>query len=191
MMLPTVRSHSSSTACRRAASTCCNAILAPACCSSFSSAKRSGRADTPHHACSPAAVVRLHQYDYYGTAVLLRIPKSAVWRGFRPCFGFRRRAFAIPKKAGGPFFGIVDRILLWITCGGGDALVGRRSASTCSRDGKGASGQHQVVRDLLEGVGPPPGRPWRNAPSDWLTRAQVVGVRLHGLERCRGSSCGT
>src|SRR3546814_3546610 len=30
--------------------------------------------------------------------VLLRNPKRAVRRGFRPCFGFRRRARSIPKK---------------------------------------------------------------------------------------------
>jgi hypothetical protein len=46
--------------------------------------------------------------------VLLRIPKRAVWRGFRPCFGFRRGRSPFRRRLG-PFFGIVDRVLLWIT----------------------------------------------------------------------------
>ena len=47
--------------------------------------------------------------------VLLRNPKRAVRRGFRPCFGFRRRAPSIPKKGLLAFFGFVVRTLLWIT----------------------------------------------------------------------------
>ena len=47
--------------------------------------------------------------------VLLRNPKRAVRRGFRPCFGFRRRARAIPKQGFLAFFGFVVRTLLWIT----------------------------------------------------------------------------
>src|SRR3546814_8160200 len=47
--------------------------------------------------------------------VLLRNPKRAVRRGFRPCFGFRRRARSIPKKGFLAFFGFVVRTLLWIT----------------------------------------------------------------------------
>ena len=55
---------------------------------------------------------------------LLRIPKRDVWRGFRPCFGIRSGAFAIPKKARSPFFGIVNGVFLWITIAGRKVLVG-------------------------------------------------------------------
>src|SRR5690606_22170203 len=47
--------------------------------------------------------------------VLLRNPRRAVRCGFRPCFGFRRRARSIPKKGILAFFGIVVGDLLWIT----------------------------------------------------------------------------
>ena len=55
---------------------------------------------------------------------LLRIPKRDVWRGFRPCFGIRRGAFAIPKKARSPFFGVVNGVFLWITIAGREVLLG-------------------------------------------------------------------
>src|SRR3546814_9669829 len=47
--------------------------------------------------------------------VLLRNPKRAVRRGFRPCLGVRRRARSVPKKGFLAYFGIVGRTLLWIT----------------------------------------------------------------------------
>ena len=115
--------------------------------------------------------------------VLLRIPKSAVWRGFRPCFGFRRWAIAIPKKARGPFFGIVDRILLWITFGGGDALVGQALGEHLQPRRQGASGQHRVVRDLLEGVESHHLNGLGRMPQRLADQGQVVGVELHRLER--------
>src|SRR3546814_7770239 len=55
---------------------------------------------------------------------LLRIPKRGVWRGFRPCFGFRSGVVRIPKKAPRPFFGFVRGVLLWITFVRPNALAG-------------------------------------------------------------------
>lgn len=72
--LPHRAAHSSSTACRRAASTCCNAILAPACCSAFSSAKRLG------HCRSPSA----------RACAVVRTSSIRLLRTVRSCFGFRR-----------------------------------------------------------------------------------------------------
>ena len=97
----TARRHSSSTAWRWVSSTCCRATSAPACCSSFRRRKRSGQ---PQVLQGPSRAVRyvLHSYDHY---VLYGPPsesKSRPMRGFRPCFGFRRRARAIRSRASWP-----------------------------------------------------------------------------------------
>lgn len=66
--------HSSSTSCLSEASTCCNATLAPACCSAFSCAKRLG------HCRSPSA----------RACAVVRISLIQLLRTVRACFGFRR-----------------------------------------------------------------------------------------------------
>ncbi|MPM77440.1 hypothetical protein SDC9_124443 [bioreactor metagenome] len=78
--LPQRAAHSSSTACRSEASTCCNATRAPVCCSAFSSAKRLGHCRSPSaRACAcTCAVVRTS---------LIRLLRTV-----RACFGFRREA---------------------------------------------------------------------------------------------------
>jgi len=73
--------------------------------------------------CLRGSTYFIHTTTTYCTG-LLRIPKRGVWRGFRPCFGIRRGAFAIPKKARSPFFGVVNGVFLWITIAGREVLLG-------------------------------------------------------------------
>src|SRR3989344_5371358 len=134
--LPQRAAHSSSTACRRAPSTCCKASLAPACCSAFSSVKRWG------HCRSPSA----------RACAVVRTSFIRLLRTVRSFFGFRRGAFAIPKKAGTSFFGIVESVLLWITFGGVEALAGDAFGQDLQPRRQRAAGQQRVFRDLLERV---------------------------------------
>src|SRR3546814_183451 len=113
--------------------------------------------------------------------VLLRNPKRAVRRGFRPCFGFRRRARSIPKKGFLAFFGFVVRTLLWITWRR-PAMPRHALRQHLQAGRQRAPAEQRVFGDLPQRVHAHDLHRLRRVRERLTDQAQVVRVELHRLE---------
>ncbi|MNV35185.1 hypothetical protein D3C71_1266250 [compost metagenome] len=113
--------------------------------------------------------------------VLLRNPKRAVRRGFRPCFGFRRRARSIPKKGFLAFFGFVVRTLLWITWRR-PAMQRHALRQHLQAGRQRAAAEQRVFGNLLERVHAHDLHRLGGMGQRLADQAEVVGIELHRLE---------
>ncbi|KAJ12879.1 hypothetical protein M002_01335 [Pseudomonas aeruginosa ID4365] len=117
--------------------------------------------------------------------VLLRIPKRGVLRGFRSCFGFRRRGIDIPKRAIRPFFGIVADVVLWITFRE-PAALGHAVREHLQAGRKRAAAEHRVFGNVLECLDADDLNGLGRMAQGLADQTEVVRIQLHGLEWCQG-----